>query len=212
MEIVRMGRHAQAMVRQSAPAVLGGSRRDLERLRGMDDEIDILHRAIVHYLGRISRQELSPAQTEALHDYLNIASLYESMGDIVETDLVHVGEERLRRNVQVSSETQEMMKSLADKVDWAIDAGVKAVDVGDRSLAQEIVEAKEVVNALADQISDRLIQRLVAEDPHRTSTFRVETQLIEHLKRIYYFSKRVAKLVFEADVLDPERGETVKAA
>jgi len=207
MEIVRMGRHVQAMVRQSVPAVLRGSRRDLEYLREMDNEIDILHRAIVHYLGRISREELSEAETEALHDYLNAATLYESIGDIVETDLVHVGDERLRRNVQVSTETLEMMTSLLDKIVWTIEAGVNAVDLSDRRLAREVVEAKEAVNDLAGQITDRLVQRLVAEDPHRTSTYRVETQLIEHLKRIYYFSKRIAKLVVEADAATSESAE-----
>jgi phosphate:Na+ symporter len=212
MEIVRMGRHVQAMVRQSVPAVLHGSRRNLEHLREMDNEIDILHRAIVHYLGRISREELSEAETEALHDYLNAATLYESIGDIVETDLVHVGDERLRRNVQVSTETLEMMTSLLDKIVWTIEAGVNAVDLSDRKLAREVVEAKEAVNDLAGQITDRLVQRLVAEDPHRTSTYRVEIQLIEHLKRIYYFSKRVAKLVVEADAATSESAEPTEVA
>ena len=32
------------------------------------------------------------------------------------------------------------------------------------------------------------------------ATFRVETDLIENLKRIYYFAKRIAKLVRAADV------------
>lgn len=211
MEIVRMGRHVQNMVKQSVPAVLRGTSRDLERLAKLDEETDILHRAIVHYLGRVSREELSPEDTEALHDCLHIATLYESIGDIVETDLVHLGAQRSQLHVQVSSDTEEIVATLVNKVVWSIEAGIKAVDLSDRSLAQEIVDTKQAVNGIADRISNRLVQRLVAEDPHRTSTYRVESQLVEHFKRIYYFAKRVAKLVTEANVSDQERARTSEA-
>ena len=52
---------------------------------------------------------------------------------------------------------------------------------------------------MAEQIEGRLVQRLIAEDPHRTETYQVESQLIENYKRIYYFAKRIAKLVATAD-------------
>jgi len=38
-------------------------------------------------------------------------------------------------------------------------------------------------------------QRLVAEEPHRLAAYTVEMDVIEKLKRIYYFSKRMAKAV-----------------
>ena len=39
-----------------------------------------------------------------------------------------------------------------------------------------------------------------ADDPHRLSTFRVESELIENLKHVYYFAKRIAKVVTVIDV------------
>ena len=38
-------------------------------------------------------------------------------------------------------------------------------------------------------------QRLVADEPNRLATYSVEMDLIEKLKRIYYFAKRIAKTV-----------------
>jgi phosphate:Na+ symporter len=209
MEIVRMAGRVLPMVREAAPTVLVGLRSGLEQLRDLDADVDLLHAAIVRYLGRVSREELSPGDTERLHDYLNIATLYESIGDIVETDLVHDGMVRLERDVQVSSETRRIMSALAEKVIWAHESATDAVDRDDPALAREVIAAKEDVNRIAERIGDRLIARLVAEDPHRTSTFRVESQLIEHFERIYYFARRIAKLVAEADTVDdraqPER-------
>ncbi|MDH3409240.1 MAG: hypothetical protein OEN51_07745, partial [Gammaproteobacteria bacterium] len=69
----------------------------------------------------------------------------------------------------------------------------------------KVVDAKDEVNQIADQISSRLVERLIAEDPHRTSTYRVESQLIEHYQRIFYFTKRIAKLVAAEDVLEAKQ-------
>ena len=202
MEIVRMAGHVVPMVKQATPAVLSGSAADLDRIEGLDKEVDILHRAIVRYLGKVSQESLTTQETELLHDYLGAANLYESIGDAVETDLVHTGRERLRRNVRVSPKTEAMLASLAGKVVWALETATEAVDRRDPSLASQVIDAKEDVNRIADQMSERLVQRLIAEDPHRTSTFHIESQLIEHFKRIYYFAKRVAKFVAETDVID----------
>ncbi len=56
------------------------------------------------------------------------------------------------------------------------------------------------------------MERLIAEDPHRTSTYRIESQLVEHYQRIYYFTKRIAKLVADHDVTETDREPAIAAA
>jgi phosphate:Na+ symporter len=202
MEIVRMSQHLLAMVQEAAPTVLRGSQLDLDRIQKHDREVDVLHAAIVRFLGKISRGELTPAEADAVHDYLSIATLYESIGDIVETNLVHVGRQRLERDVRVSNETETLIATLAEKVCWAVGTVNEAVDRGDVALARQVIQAKDYINRLAEQVDSRLVHRLIAEEPHRTSTYRLESQLIENFKRIYYFSKRIAKLVADADAVE----------
>ena len=209
MEIVRMAGHIMPMVKQATPAVLSGSSAGLDRIQDLDKEVDILHEAIVRYLGKVSQETLTAQETESLHDYLGAATLYENIGDVVETDLVHTGRERLLRNVRVSPKTEAMLASLAGKVIWALETATEAFDRADSLLALQVIDAKEDVNQIAGRMSERLVERLIAEDPHRTSTFHIESQLIEHFKRIYYFAKRIAKLVAETDVAD---GRTLPAA
>lgn len=198
-EIVRMGDHLVPMIRRCGTAVLRGSHADLARIRELHGEVDELHVEIVRFLGRVSREEIAPRDSDELHQYLNIATLYESVGDIVETELVRVGAERIRHNVRVSADTENVMSALADKVVWALETATRAVDLEDASLARDVIAAKESVNRIADEIGSRLMNRLVAEEPHRTSTYRLESQLIEHYKRVYYLAKRIAKLVASAE-------------
>ena len=196
-EIVRMAKYVRVVVREAAPAVIRGNQDDLDHVHLLDKDIDVLHTAIVKYLGRVSREELSDAETAYLHDYLNIATMFESIGDVVETDLIHAGEERLKRNVTISPETQELLLLMSKKVLWAIGKARKAVRDDDPELALEVVRAKDEINDIATRIDRRLVDRLIADDPHRTETYRTEAQLIENYKRIYYFAKRITKLVAE---------------
>ena len=199
MEVVRMAGHVLPMVRDAGPAVLAGSHADLDRLHNRDSEVDILDAAILKYLGQVSREELTPKEADMLKDLLNVATLYESIGDVVETDLVHVGRKRLAHDVRVSGDTRDVLLNLANEVIAALETATEAVDRGDKGLAMKVIEAKSDVNVLADRVSDRLVERLVAEEPHRTSAYRAESQLIEHFKRIYYFAKRIAKIVAYSD-------------
>ena len=55
--------------------------------------------------------------------------------------------------------------------------------------------------------------RLTSDDPNRAVLFRVESQMVEHQRRMYYFAKRIAKeILAEAKVSadesidDPELG------
>ena len=209
-EIVRLAGHVIPMVRGAAPAVMRGSRRELKHIKKLDHDVDVLHRAIVKFLGKVGREDLVLKESQALQDYLSIATLYESIGDVVETNLVHVGRTRLNRDVQASPDTEEIVARLANSVVWALETATDAVAHGDVSLAEQVIDAKDEIRDLADQLSNRLVERLIAEDPHRTSTYRVESQLVEHYQRIYYFAKRIAKHLAEdgvvADLRDPALG------
>ncbi len=90
-----------------------------------------------------------------------------------------------------------MLLIMSKKVLWAIGKARKAVRDDDPELALEVVRAKDGVNELAARIDRRLVDRLTAEDPHRTATYRMEAELIESYRRIYYFAKRITKLVAE---------------
>ena len=65
--------------------------------------------------------------------------------------------------------------------------------------AEKVVTAKTEINDLASTAEKHLTRRLAADEPNRLAAFKVESEIIEYLKRVYYFAKRIAK-----DVLDNE--------
>ena len=199
MELGRLGAAAVKMVRQALAAVVNGSREDLQQLEEMDTEVDTLHGELIAYLGKLSQERLTSEQSERLHDYMAAANYIESIGDIVETNLVEVGTQRLDLNLQISQSTQDVLNPLNEHVCHAVEMSIEALVTGQRPLANTVEDAKEQINELATNADRHLAARLIAEEPNRVAIFRLETEAVEYLKRVYYFAKRIAKVTIEVD-------------
>jgi phosphate:Na+ symporter len=61
--------------------------------------------------------------------------------------------------------------------------------------------AKLRINRLATDAENHLAHRLTVDEPNRLHSFRIESEIIEYLKRVYYFAKRIAKLIADADMV-----------
>lgn len=199
MELGRQGGVVVKMVQEVHNTVINGQSEDLEHLKQMDNDVDALHGALVTYLGRLSQESLTQQQSERLHDYMSAANYIENIGDVIETNLVDVGHERLHHNIQISHSTQDVLRPLTKKITWAVEKSITALVSANRTTAEEVENAKEEINRLADKAERHLSLRLTAEEPERLAVFRLESEIVEYLKRVYYFSKRIAKVTIEID-------------
>ncbi len=192
-EIGRMGQQAQEMLAQIMPAIFTGSRESLNQIAAMDDAIDTTHGQVIIYLGQISKQPLSDAQTQEFTTFMEAANHLENIGDLIESDLVELGHKRLDEDVIISKKTQEVLIGLHEKASEAVDLAIQAVTEGDREAAQQVIDMKANINRLADAAALYEAKRLVAEEPKRLQAYTIEMDTIEKLKRIYYFAKRMSK-------------------
>ena len=206
MELRRLGERASTMVQQALPVTLGGTREDLQALERLDEEVDGLHGAIVSYLGQLSQENLDRAQAEQHFDYLEAANNIESIGDLIETNLVRAGMERLDLGLHVSEGTRTQLEALHAAVSEAVGLALEALDANDLDMAQRVRESKKTIQRLASDAEAHLSQRLSADAPDRLGLYRFESELIEYLKRVYYFAKRIAKAVETRAIVTESRG------
>ena len=195
MEIGHMGERVNAMLGAMMPAILKGNRDSLRKIANMDDEVDILHGRIIEYLSRIGRQQLSEQQSEEFTQLMDAVNDLESIGDLIETDLMALGEKRIDGNITISPATQDVLVSIHDRVSTTVDEALRAVIGNDQKAAQDVIAEKSEVSRLVDEAMRHQAERLMADEPNRLPTYAMETDVIEKLKRIYYFAKRMAKAV-----------------
>jgi phosphate:Na+ symporter len=202
LEIGRVGAAVRRMLVAVLPACVSGTTEELDRVSRMDDEIDSLHGDIVAYLGKLSLRAINERQTREVITLLNVVNDLENIGDILETNLVSLGQRRLERGVVVSEPTREVISEFHTMVVEAFDAAMQAVRDGDGEAARRVVDVKERINEKAHSAALHEANRLVAEAPNRVATYAVETNIVENLKRVYYFTKRIARAVAPAEVGD----------
>lgn len=199
LELFFLGDYVLKMLKDSLASVVRGSEDDLKKLEAMDDDVDQLQGAIVAYLGELSQKDLSKEQSDLMRDYMAAANYLESIGDTLETNFVEVGRERLQHNAEISTETQAVLAELHQEVYLNVEMAIQALTDFDMTMAKKVVEAKPVIGSLADKADSHLSQRVTASDANRITLFRIETDMIEYLKRVYYFAKRIAKLVLDME-------------
>ena len=204
LEIGHMGERVKAMLDLTMPAIVSGDRVTFRRIAGIDEEVDTLHGHIVTYLANISKQSLTENQTTELMSLMSAVNDLENIGDIIETDIVHLGNERLASNLKISSETEKVLSKLNDVITTMTELAIDAVMTVDKQGAHEIIAMKDEINKLIDSASIHQIDRLTVHEPDRLALYTIEIDTIEKFKRIYYFAKRIAKSVMKAN-LEPEQ-------
>jgi phosphate:Na+ symporter len=202
LELGRLGEQVSAMLEAILPAMLTGATIVLRRINAMDDAVDQLYEQIVEYLGRISQKALSPSETDELMSLMEIANSLESIGDIVETNLVALGDQRIEGDVRVSPETEGMIRTLHESASNTLAVALEAVAAGDGSAATRVMEMHTEVRELANTAIVHQAHRLVATDPNRMRTYSVEMDMIENLKRISHVSRRIARSVIAAPLAE----------
>lgn len=205
MEICRMGEIVEQMLARGAEVVLSGSREELEELVSMDRDVDRLHVAILEYARKLGQDELSVAESTRIEELIYVANHVETMGDLIKTNLVAQGLHRLDQELEFSPQTQEIVRPLGECVSMAAADSLRAFDTNGVELARTVVTMKPQVKRLAQEAADHLGARLHADEPNRVELFRIETEIISHMKRIFDNARRIARRV--AQRAEPNKGE-----
>jgi phosphate:Na+ symporter len=167
------------------------------------DDVQVLHDAIVNYGRRLLQGKISARDTEELERVLRAANHLQNIGDTIAVNIGALVAETQRRGLEVSPETQRMLRGLLDTVGGAIGDASRAVAEEDVELATSVIERKHQVSQEVDALKRRLTERLATGGPERLTLYRLESQMVETVQRLYYFAKRIAKIV-AVDAPEPE--------
>jgi len=125
----------------------------------------------------------------------------ENIGDIIETNLVALGTKRVDSQVTISAATVNVISGFHTAVSKAVEAAVQAVTQKSPDAARAVVAMKREINRLADSAAVHQAERLVSEEPNRLAAYKIEMDVLQNLKRIYYFAKRMARAAVPSVIL-----------
>ena len=196
-ELKDLGTLVVGMVKDGLPAAISGSKADLESLKERDNQVDALHGQILAFLASLSTGDLGKGQSRAVLRCISIANYIENIGDIVETDIVRDGHERIEQGLTISSKTTDRLEILYTKSSDAMETAVGLIGNPNIERAHSFLGGKEEFEKQVQQFRAHLANRMSSEEPNRIETFRLESNLVEYTNRIYILARRITKTIIE---------------
>ena len=194
MEIGHVGEVLESMWSRLSEAFDSRSPETFDEVARMDDQIDILHAEIVGYLGEIRQREMSDSESREFLGLMSVSTYMESMGDVLETTLVDLGHRMLEKDIQVSENMDLALKGLGQTVGKSVRAAVRSVTEESETAAQEVLSLRGEISRQIEEVMEHQANKLGPDDPQLLDVFRLETGLVDSLKRIFTLAKRIARI------------------
>lgn len=208
IELGRLCEGLAARVAPSAETAITGSWSDLTELTRADDEVDRRYREVVEYLTDVGQGDLSQRRTDELFLLLSVADDVESLGDVLEINLVTIGQRRLERSITLDAAAMSNVRELAGAVTIAVETLAAALLESDTDRARDVVAMKPGVNALLARAFSQQAHRLVERGTTDLESFSIERDTLEALRRTYYFAKRASASLVAGKITEPARDES----
>ena len=162
-------------------------------MRIADSVTDVVGNTPLVRLGRISQGRLSERSTSELIGLMEATNAFEAIGDVIETNLVNLGLNRIEQSIIVSPQTEAKLAELHSAVLVSLTRAVTAFSERDPVAAEDVQGHKAWINQLERDALLHEVERLMAPEPKRGRTYRLEIDIVANLKRVHYFVRRIAR-------------------
>lgn len=193
LELTRLGELVLALVRRAPSVAMDGRLEDLQTLLGEDEEIDRLQSAILVYIGRLSEVEHTEEEGQRMVDDAQITINLESIGDIVKTNLVSLGQQRVAEGLDLARLRDESTTQFIDAVTRNLERAIGTIGHPSASETAQVVEAKRPIEDLAAAARKGFGEKLQVADRKDLQSFRLTTEMIEQFKQIAHLARRIAE-------------------
>jgi phosphate:Na+ symporter len=182
-EVLRMAEMVQRMLAQVMLVFETNDRDLVNDISEADDYVDYLEHHIKIYLTKLSRSALTEEQAARELEVIAFTSDLETIGDIVDIDLMHLAKKKIRKGLEFSKEGMEEIRGFHARVMENLNLSIAAFTSGDAELARKLLRHKVRIAEMAQDLTEAHIQRLHQGLRESIETSSIHLDLLSNLKR-----------------------------
>jgi phosphate:Na+ symporter len=156
----------------------------IEAVKSRDNRIDLLDRHIRLYISRLSTSQLTEAQSRRAMSILELSRNLESIGDIIDRNIMPLALKRIREGIAFSEKGMAEILSFHGKILDNFDTALSAFAGNDRDLADAVLRSKEDLAALERRLVETHLDRLRKGFRESMETSHIHLDIIGNLARI----------------------------
>ncbi|MCB0404495.1 MAG: Na/Pi cotransporter family protein [Bdellovibrionales bacterium] len=199
-EILRMSDYVEEMVEKAVVLFENPVSRSIDELREKDQLVDFLNKGIKMHLTRLSQSEMTKQQVHREFELLFRTSDLESIGDVVEKNILPLVKKTAKKGYTFSDEGWGEIVSIHSKVMECLQLSTAFFSSSDRALAVKLALLFEEVEEMVAESNEKHVIRLHQGIKETLDTSSVHLDLVGFLQRI-------AKLSLNFTQLPDLRGE-----
>lgn len=198
MELGHMGELTEVVLAKLKSAFKA---RDLVELSQQHDQVVVLREAVLAYLQRVGRTELSDAESDMLARLVAATGDIENMSAAISRDLAPLTQALKEADITPSPETSALFDRLFQTIQQSAHSALRALVDEDERAAQTVVASRDEVLELTSDMHRQQAARLAQDDPDRLLKHRVQIEILDKLRRIYSVAEHMAISVLPRSVL-----------
>jgi len=167
----------------------------VEGIEMREEKLDFLEEHIVIYLRKIGRQELSDRQIQEVYGMMSIVNDIESIGDIIEKNMIPLIAKKSALNTDFSKEGKEEINIFHTKICKQVSRLKDAFSELDPEIAKRIMAKEEKYTDLETEYRTRHLERLNEEREESIETHEIHMELMDLLKQINVYTGDIAKTI-----------------
>lgn len=196
-EILHMADHVRTMLRDAHRAFKGNSETLCDEVQQHDDKVDLLNNEIKGFITKLAEQALNAEESRREIGLLAFANELESIGDIVDKNLIELARKKITLSVDFSKEGWVELEEYFTKVLENFEIAISAFASQDRALADQLLRHKHFINDRERELRNRHFHRLHAGLIESIETSAIHLDVLTNLKRINSHLTAVAYPILE---------------
>jgi len=166
-------------------------------IRDKDNLVDILDRQIRLYLTRLSSSTLTELQSRRAVALLETSRDLESIGDIVDRNIMPLALKRVTKGLMFSEEGINEIIGYHKKIIENFDLAISAFSNNDSDLGHKVLRNKEDLDVLERDLTQTHLERLRKGLRESIETSHIHLDLIGNFARIHSLSSHMVYSLFE---------------
>ncbi|AXA35576.1 Sodium-dependent phosphate transporter [Candidatus Sumerlaea chitinivorans] len=185
-EISRMGRFVEEMMKAFGKALFDRDEQSLDFIRQRDRKVDALNAEITRFLAALTRKTMNDKEISEATALLFIVSDLESVGDIIDKNLVPLAAKMIVQGREFSTEGKEDLMALHAAVSERLSQTIIALTTNTQELAENVIAGFDKLQEEGKLLHARHLKRLRDNIHVSLESSSVHLDVINYLLRIDY--------------------------
>ncbi|MDU0340204.1 Na/Pi cotransporter family protein [Bosea rubneri] len=197
-EALSLGDRVEAMLHDTMQMIEKDELKLSRAIAEADDGVDAIHESIKLYLVKVSRNELSEAESRRLLEIITLITNLEHIGDIIDKNLRELGEKKIRKRYAFSPEGLAEIRDFHQRVASGLRLALNVFATRDVALARQLFAEKAPMRDAERHATESHFERLRSGRPESIETSAIHLDIIRDLKRIHGHAASIGYPILES--------------